>query len=349
MYFNDSYMEQWKTGVLIALGIHAAVVLLALFGPDLMTVQKKREEVYTVKLLAPVKETMKSRKSPAPRPAPELSKPKTAPPPKSMPKQTARKIKPPPPAKKIEKIKKIEKSAPKAVAVKKPEPKPIKPPVVQKSVHKQPVANKKAVSLKPDKPQKKTAKSAPKPVAKKPVHKPVKEPVKSVQTKKKPAKAPALSEEEKIKRRIAALKQRVKEKKEQEFLEERLKQLSQKVKEKDTKKSSAAGAAVSGTGIAKTINQVVQEYGKMVSSQIWRRWKLPTPLIDKKGLEAVIEIKIATDGTILSHRFEKTSGDMLFDQSAMRAVKEASPVQPLPPELRPGPLVMGIRFRPEGM
>ncbi|MBW1932786.1 MAG: TonB C-terminal domain-containing protein [Deltaproteobacteria bacterium] len=57
-------------------------------------------------------------------------------------------------------------------------------------------------------------------------------------------------------------------------------------------------------------------------------------------------VRIAQDGRVLNAEHEHKSGHALFDQSAIRAVQKASPFPPLPSALRPGPLEIGIRFRP---
>ncbi len=309
-------MEHWRTGIIIALCLHLAVLIMAIVGPDLIKSHRKKEEIYTVKLFEPVKQPVKKFESPAPKPAPAPSPP---PVPKSRP------IKPPAVTKPVQPspIKKVRKAV-----EKKPQSKP--KPLKKARPAPEAKAAKKAVSLKPEK--------------KKQVSKPAQKP------KEKPQPP---SREELLKKRIAAIKQQVKEKEEEKKLQERLNALSRKLKERkkiaERPGVSPGDAAVSGTGKAESINEIIVRYGMEVSQRVWRRWNLPTQLIDQKGLEAIIEIRIADDGRIIAREFERASGNMLFDQSAMRAVKDASPVPPLPPQLRPGPLVMGIRFRPEGM
>jgi colicin import membrane protein len=309
--FTGSEMEQWRAGILIAVALHLTVLILALFGPDLINFHRKKEEIYTVKLFGPVKQPVKQAAAPAPRPAPAPSPPV----PKSRPK-------PAPPRKEIAKTPASPKKIPKAAA------KPATQKALPVKKAKPAPAAKKAVSLNPEKkkPEKKTV----------PKHK---------------EKPKAPSREEILQKRIAAIEEQVRQKKEEKRLQERLDALSKKVKQKNVIRpaAQASSASASGSGTAETINEVIARYGMEVSQRVWRRWNLPTQIIDPKGLEAIIEIRIADDGRILARKFEKTSGNMLFDQSVMRAVKDANPVPPLPKQLRPGPLVMGIRFRPEDL
>ncbi len=327
-------MEQWRTGIFIALTLHITVLILAIFAPDLILSQKKGQEIYTVKLFEPQmvhnRATGPSRKN-TNKPAPVT---KSLPPRPHHTSQTKKISKPPKP-----------------VNVKKPRisrPAPMKKRVSKPSARPAEAQKKKAVSLNPKKKKKIVTQKA------KTAGKPKPSPSAKSRPKKILKRQKAPSEEELLQKRLAAIKQEVKEKQEERHLEERLKALSQKLRKKQDNtgqapKAGAAGPAASMTGKGKNINEIIAMYGNEVSKRIWRRWNLPTELIDSKGLEAIIEIEIADDGTIISHKFEKTSGNMLFDQSAMRAVKDATPVPALPPQLRPGPLVMGIRFRPEGM
>ncbi len=328
----DNGMEQWRTGIFIALTLHITVLILAIFGPDLILSHKKSQEIYTVKLFEP---TMVHNRTTGPsnrtasKSAPVTKRPTPLP---HHTAQAKKSSKPPRPVHVNQP--RISKPAPTKKVVSKPS---IQPAVAQK---------KKAVSLNPEKKKlvKKTkTEEKPKPSLSAKPHK------KRVQKKQKGPSA-----EELLQKRLAAIKQEVKEKQEERHLQERLKALSQKLRKKQDKTGQASkaeftGIAASMTGKGKSIKEITDMYGEEVSTRIKRRWNFPTEIIVSKGLEAIIEIEIADDGTILSRKFEKTSGNMLFDQSAMRAVKDTTTVPALPPQLRPGPLVMGIRFRPEDM
>jgi len=54
----------------------------------------------------------------------------------------------------------------------------------------------------------------------------------------------------------------------------------------------------------------------------------------------------ATHGRIRDPLVEQTSGDSLFDQSALRAVMEASPFPPLPQEFKASSLRVHFGFLP---
>lgn len=91
-------------------------------------------------------------------------------------------------------------------------------------------------------------------------------------------------------------------------------------------------------------------YYKVVESKIKEEWTIPENLLKEKelvDLEAIIIIIIEGDGKIQKWWFEKKSGNTFYDQSAMRAIKKAEPLPPIPKELNKETLELGIRFRPD--
>jgi len=67
----------------------------------------------------------------------------------------------------------------------------------------------------------------------------------------------------------------------------------------------------------------------------------------KASLVTTIIIVIERDGKIQKSWFEKKSGNTLYDQSAMRAIKKADPLPPIPKEFSDNTFEFGIHFYPE--
>jgi colicin import membrane protein len=80
-------------------------------------------------------------------------------------------------------------------------------------------------------------------------------------------------------------------------------------------------------------------YYAKVAQDIWQNFAFPKT--ENKNLEAIISIKILRDGSLHVNRIEKSSGNSLFDRSALRAIAKASPVTPPPYEME-----IGVRFYP---
>lgn len=98
--------------------------------------------------------------------------------------------------------------------------------------------------------------------------------------------------------------------------------------------SSLQGAAGKGGG------SLIDDYYAKITNDIHKNWQWPSAMTDK-NLEAIISIRIMKDGSVQVTRIEKSSGNGLFDRSALRAIAKASPVTPPPYEME-----IGVRFYP---
>ena len=98
-----------------------------------------------------------------------------------------------------------------------------------------------------------------------------------------------------------------------------------------TQASAGAAGASAGAGGASYIDKV--------TSQIHEYWQWPG--YAENNLEAIIAVRIQSDGSVTVIDFEKRSGNRLFDKLALRAIEKASPVAAPPYEMD-----IGIRFYP---
>ena len=93
---------------------------------------------------------------------------------------------------------------------------------------------------------------------------------------------------------------------------------------------------------------------KLYYNLIWKRirsvWVLPdAALAGQKNLEAIIGIRISPNGQIEDIQFEKKSGNPIFDESVLRAIKKANPLPPLPPGFEGERFDVGVRFTPSDL
>jgi colicin import membrane protein len=117
----------------------------------------------------------------------------------------------------------------------------------------------------------------------------------------------------------------------------------------------SAGAIESGdpsTGGASS--GVMSIKHKIYYNLIWRRirsaWVLPPEVLGgQKNLETIVAIRIARDGQIEDIQFEKKSGNIYLDESALRAIKKANPLPPLPPGFEGNTFDVGVRFTPSDL
>lgn len=94
-------------------------------------------------------------------------------------------------------------------------------------------------------------------------------------------------------------------------------------------------------------NSRLDDYSSMIWAKVKQEWTLPELPKEKMDLEAVIVVVIARDGRVQKSWFEKKSGNGLYDQMAMRAIKKADPFPPIPAEFSDKTFEIGIRFHPE--
>jgi TolA protein len=110
---------------------------------------------------------------------------------------------------------------------------------------------------------------------------------------------------------------------------------------------SGTGTGV-GSGGGTVLEAKLSEYYNAIWTRIKEEWTLPETLPQRKTeLEAVIVVVIERDGKIQKLWFEKKSGNTLYDQMAMRAIRKAEPLPPIPEEFSDRTLEVGIRFYPE--
>ena len=145
------------------------------------------------------------------------------------------------------------------------------------------------------------------------------------------------------------------------LLENRLAAIRDQVEKKkaDTPSASTSGRAANpptsaGTtagGNVSAADEELMRWMDTVRNRINSRWSL---LGDQRDLRRVtiVGVRIADDGTLTDAAVDKSSGDEVFDQSAMRAVFQSSPFPTVPPHVRE--LIrreggLALRFTPSGI
>ena len=120
-----------------------------------------------------------------------------------------------------------------------------------------------------------------------------------------------------------------------------------------SEKTGKAGKEEAATGFASQPGTVemdtqMRAYYAMVWSQIKGKWVLPQGILRGEVLETIIDVTILRSGAVTQVNFEKRSGNSYFDESAMKAIRKASPL-PVPPEqLRGGEDHYEVGFRFHG-
>lgn len=98
-----------------------------------------------------------------------------------------------------------------------------------------------------------------------------------------------------------------------------------------------------GGGVARTD---IERYYGLLAERIGSYWTLPLNLSDVGGMKAEITIDVSRKGGYRKLRIHRSSGNVIYDQAALRAVERAaSPSLPRPPDtIREAWLFLGFRF-----
>jgi TonB family protein len=111
---------------------------------------------------------------------------------------------------------------------------------------------------------------------------------------------------------------------------------------------SIGGLPGGSPGGSSVLEAKLNDYYSLIWAKIKKEWTLPENLPKGKiDLEAIIVVIIERDGKVQKSWFEKGSGNALYDQMAMRAIKKAEPFPPMPKEFSDETFEIGIRFHPD--
>lgn len=126
----------------------------------------------------------------------------------------------------------------------------------------------------------------------------------------------------------------------EELLQERISALKakKKIAESRISNQSKEGSLQIASSNASS-PKVSSNYLGIISGLIRQNWNIPDTV--PKNLEAVVSVRILPNGQIIIEGFEKNSGNMLFDASVIKALKNSSPLPPPKAEV-----VVGLRFKP---
>jgi TonB family protein len=123
---------------------------------------------------------------------------------------------------------------------------------------------------------------------------------------------------------------------------------TEKEKTVTSPQTSSAKPSTSSMASPAQMESKLNEYYSVIWAKIKQEWTLPENLLKERvDLETIIVIIIERDGKIQRSWFEKRSGDVHYDQAAMRAILKVDPLPSIPRELTETTLEIGIRFYPD--
>jgi TonB family protein len=147
--------------------------------------------------------------------------------------------------------------------------------------------------------------------------------------------------QETAKVKVALADRSGKKKKQPELSDEQKRAAAIKAIEQKVAASKTEGVLASA-GAPVVTDAEKNDYSAMVEQRVKQGWVIPDPLAAKE-LKAVIIIEIDKQGAVTAARFEQSSGNASFDQSAMRSISKAAPFPPPPGQI---PIKFGLIFQP---
>jgi colicin import membrane protein len=111
-----------------------------------------------------------------------------------------------------------------------------------------------------------------------------------------------------------------------------------------SEKAAAPPAASTAPVGDAEVNAQMRAYYAQIWSRIKGGWALPQGILPGEVLETVIHVTILRSGAVTEINFEKRSENRYFDDSAMKAIRKASPFPALPARVGDSSIDVGIRF-----
>ncbi|MGV8073602.1 MAG: TonB family protein [Syntrophobacteraceae bacterium] len=110
----------------------------------------------------------------------------------------------------------------------------------------------------------------------------------------------------------------------------------------------ATGTGVGGSPNGAQVSAAFAAWQMALRNAIRQNWAVPE-FLKAQNLEAVLIIAMKRDGTVLDLHFEKKSGQPIYDESLMRAVRKAEPLPPFPAFYSAAQEVIRITFNQKDM
>ena len=155
--------------------------------------------------------------------------------------------------------------------------------------------------------------------------------------------------------RLAEIKRRQQEEERKRLAEQQRREAEAKRKAEEARRLAveqeiAAQLALEEQALAQERQRLlatqVNEYKAAIRNKLQRNWL--RPLNWQPGTVCTLRVRLFPDGGVISARIVKSSGNVAFDDSAIRAVNKASPFAlPSDAELRQQFVDFNLEFKPE--
>ena len=153
-----------------------------------------------------------------------------------------------------------------------------------------------------------------------------------------PTEKPKVSPSDLIDKAISKIESQVKT---EEHLDKALARLESKAEQSKGDAAHAGGGPIGGGLAGGTAMQI---YKAEVYSLIKSNWHYPVAMENREEPEAIVVLRVKSDGTIMGSRLEKRSQNVLFDESVLNAIERSNPLPPFPEGYRKSYDELEIKF-----
>ena len=94
---------------------------------------------------------------------------------------------------------------------------------------------------------------------------------------------------------------------------------------------------------------VLNQYSASLNGRISSHWQVPEIFKAKSNLRTEVALTLRRDGSIKDMRIERKSGDSFFDQSVIKALRNAAPFAGFPALIKQSTLEFVLNFTPQGL
>lgn len=131
------------------------------------------------------------------------------------------------------------------------------------------------------------------------------------------------------------------------LLEANLADARRVAKENDSRRTSNTNTNNRGSSV--NLTGVEKQFYNAIVVHTTSYWQLPEYKPWDSNLETIVAVTIANNGKIKNMFIEHSSGDKVFDQFVLKALRAADPLPQIPPAMKKKYFDIGLRFKPGGI
>ncbi len=131
---------------------------------------------------------------------------------------------------------------------------------------------------------------------------------------------------------------------ERKLMEANLADARRVVQENNSRQTSNSGSNSSSS--ASALSGIQKQYLNAIVSHLHGYWQLPEHKSWSSTLATTVAVTVSANGKVKSMYIEQGSGDRVFDQFVLKALRAADPLPNIPPAMRKKQFDIGLVFKP---